>query len=283
MKKTRYLISICSSVFAILWGSMPARAQVPPPSDPVVVMIYCPHCGWVDVEKGETHRADCPSRGSVSASGGSSSRSSSSVDPALSAAMSQVGQALGEALVAGFDAGMDRYAQSSMVTYAGTRPGDTWRNFTVGRNGRHGRVGLFDNASRWWKIGPVYKDLKIYNPASVIAVNHKGKVGVLDATGKKVTRVIPFDHDTYQSIGTTTSDGRPIYAVGYYVGDEKKPSEKEKLLNSKWEIWKGNERLIVDEFDKVQLLPDGIIAEAGDRYMEYDLDGHLRMIVVKRK
>ena len=89
----------------------------------------------------------------------------------------------------------------------------------------------------------------------------------------------------YYDVTFVSAEGHTLdaNAVGYYVGDEKKPSEKEKLLNSKWEIWKGNERLIVDEFDKVQLLPDGIIAEAGDRYMEYDLDGHLRMIVVKRK
>ena len=50
-----------------------------------------------------------------------------------------------------------------------------------------------------------------------------------------------------------------------------------------WSIWNGNSRLIVDEFDDVRLTDEGIVAERGDRYQVFDLEGHLKQILVQRK
>lgn len=52
--------------------ALPAAAQsVPPVSQAKVVATYCTYCGFIDFEKGETHKSDCPSLGG--SSGGSSS------------------------------------------------------------------------------------------------------------------------------------------------------------------------------------------------------------------
>ena len=51
----------------------------------------------------------------------------------------------------------------------------------------------------------------------------------------------------------------------------------------RWSIWNGNSRLIVDEFDNIRLTEEGIVAESGDRYMVYDIEGQLRTILVNRK
>ncbi len=266
MKKS-ILLLVCLFVSAAAFSQV-----VPPVSDPVIVAEYCNHCGWIDYEKHETHRADCPYvNGSSSGGGGyTSSGSSYTIDPALSQAVSSMGYALGEALVAGFDRGMDVYAAGSMTQYSGIRPGDQNGNFVVGRNGPHGRVGMFDNSTRWWKVGPVYKDLMIYDLESVIAVKGK-KVGVLDASGDRVHRVQPFRYNDYQIL-YQGNDQRLIYALSRKAGKR-----------TLWTIWRGNERLIADEFEDVRLTREGIVAEVGDRYQVFDLNGNLKMIMTNKK
>ena len=49
-----------------------AAQSVPPVSQAKVVATYCTYCGFIDFEKGETHKSDCPSLGG--SSGGSSSQ-----------------------------------------------------------------------------------------------------------------------------------------------------------------------------------------------------------------
>ena len=57
-----------------LLAALPLAAQydIPPVSEAKIVAVYCIHCGLIELEKGETHRSDCPyTNGSVSESEGS--------------------------------------------------------------------------------------------------------------------------------------------------------------------------------------------------------------------
>ncbi len=274
MKKALFFISLTAVLTFAGAPALRAQVDVPPVSDPVVVAVYCYHCGWIDYERGESHRADCPyvnggGDGGYSSGGYTSRSSTPTIDPALSQAVSSMSYALGEAMVAGFDRGMTEYAAGSMTQYSGIRPGDQNGDYVVARNGRHGRVGMFDNdaSNRWWKIGPVYRDLVIYDLQSVIAVKGK-RVGVLDASGKRVTTVQPFKYRDFQIL-YQGSGNRLVYALA-----------REDHGRTLWTIWRGNERLIADEFEDVRLTEDGIVAEVGDRYQVFDLEGRLRMIVV---
>ena len=259
----------------LAWTELPA--QVPPASDPVVVATYCYHCGWIDLEKGENHRSDCPyvnGSGSGSSSRRSGSKSSSSyIDPVISQAITSMGYAAGEALGAAFDRSVENFYASSMVNYSGLRPGDTNGTYVTGRNGKHGSVGVFDNDhnTRWWKVPPVYKDLKIFDMSAIIALKKNGSVGVLDASGKRAKKIVPFEYDDFQVLGQRNGKGL-VYALGVKDGEK-----------MRWSIWNGNSRLIVDEFDNIRLTEEGIVAESGDRYMVYDIEGQLRTILVNRK
>ena len=262
--------------FACLLIGIRLFAQVPPVSEAVVVAEYCNHCGLVDYEKGERHRSDCPYVNGSSVSGGSSSSSSGnsySLDPSITSAISSMSYAAGEAIGEAFNRAMDNYAAGSMIQYEGTRPGDQNGNFVVARNGRHGKVGMFDNGSRdrWWKIGPVYKDLKIYDLNSILATKRSGKVGVLNASGKRVQKVLPFEYDGFQTLGKSSEKGM-VYALGRKVGDK-----------TMWSIWSGHSRLIIDEFENVSITDEGIVAEVGDRYQVFDNNGRLKMIFVQQK
>ena len=250
-------------------------AQVPPASDPVVVATYCQYCGWIDLEKGETHRSDCPSRnsGSSSSSSSSSAKSNSSyyIDPVVSQAITSMSYAAGEALGAALDQSIDNFYAGSMKNYEGIRPGDSNGDDVVGRNGKHGSVGVFNNKTRWWTVPPVFKDMKIYDMSAIIAMKKNGRVGVLDATGKRTQKILPFEYDAFQVLGQSNSKGL-VYALGVKVGDK-----------MKWSIWNGNSRLIVDEFDNVRITDEGIVAEDDNRYMVYNLEGQLRTILVNKK
>ena len=264
-------------IVLILFAGARLSAQVPPASDPVVVATYCNHCGWIDLEKGETHRSDCPyvHGGSSSSSSSSSSKNSSSsstyIDPALSQAITSMSYAAGEALGAALDQSIDNFYAGSMIQYEGIRPGDSNGSNVVGRNGKHGSVGVFDNDTRWWKVPPTYKDLRIFDMSAIIAMKKNGSVGVLDASGKRTQKIVPFEYDAFQVIGQSNSKGL-IYALGVKVGDK-----------MKWSIWNGNSRLIADEFDDVRLTEEGIVTENGDRYVVFDLEGHMKTILVNRK
>ena len=252
-------------------------AQVPPVIEAKIVAEYCLHCKLIDYEKGETHRSDCPyvhgSSGPSSSSGSSSHSSSSSpiIDPVLTSAIQSMSYAAGEALGAALDQSIDNFYAGSMVQYDAERPGDCNGSNVVGRNGKHGSVGVFDNSTRWWKIGPVYKDLKIYDMSAIIAMNKHKRVGVLDATGKRTQKIVPFEYDAFQVLGQRNSKGL-VYALGVKNGD--------KMV---WSVWNGNSRLIVDEFDDVRITDDGIVAERGDRYQVFDLEGQLKQILVQRR
>ncbi len=269
MKK---ILIVVTCMGLLVCGRM--AAQVPPVSSVTVVGVDCPHCGFIDFEKGQTHRSNCPyANGSSSSSSSSRSSSSSYIDPSISSAISSMGAAAGAALGAAFDEGVSDYNAGSLMSYTGSRPGDSNGKFVTGRNGRHGSVGVFDTSYsvRWWKIGPIYKDLKIYDMSSVIAMKKNGRVGVLDASGKRTKKIVPFEYDAFQVIGQSNSKGL-VYALGVKDGEK-----------MRWSIWNGNSRLIADEFDNVRLTAEGIVAESGDRYMVFNLEGQLKTILVNKK
>ena len=262
-------------IVLILIAGARLSAQVPPVPEAKIVAEYCLHCKLIDYEKGETHRSDCPyvhgDSGSSSSSSSSSRSSSSIIDPALSSAIQSMSYAAGEALGAALDQSIDNFYAGSMKQYEGIRPGDSNGSYVTGRNGKHGSVGVFDNDTRWWKVPPTYKDLKIFDMSAIIAMKKNGSVGVLDASGKRTQKIVPFEYDAFQVIGQSNSKGL-IYALGVKVGDK-----------MKWSIWNGNSRLIADEFDDVRLTEEGIVTENGDRYVVFDLEGHMKTILVNRK
>ena len=252
------------------------RAQVPPVGEAKIVAEYCLHCKLINYEKGETHRSDCPyahgDSGSSSSSGSKSSHSSTPIiDPALTSAIQSMSYAAGEALGAALDQSIDNFYAGSMVQYDAIRPGDQNGPNVVGRNGKNGSVGVFSNDTRWWKIGPIYQDLKIFDMSAIIAMNKHKRVGVLDASGKRTQKIVPFEYDAFQVLGQRNSKGL-VYALGVKNGD--------KMV---WSIWNGNSRLIVDEFDDVRITDEGIVAERGDRYQVFDLEGQLKQILVQRR
>lgn len=257
----------------LAWTELPA--QVPPVPEAKIVAEYCLHCKLIDYEKGETHRSDCPyvhgDSGNSSSSSSSSRSSSSVIDPALSSAIQSMSYAAGEALGAALDQSIDAYYSGSMQQYDAIRPGDQNGRNIVGRNGKHGGVGVFGNNTRWWTIPPIYKDLKIFDMSAVIAMNKHNRVGVLDATGKHTKKIVPFEYDAYQALGQRNGKGL-VYALGVKDGDK-----------MKWSIWNGNSRLIVDEFEDVRITDEGIVCEDKDRYIVFDLDGQMRSILVNRK
>lgn len=51
---------ISTFTLLILATSIFVAAQIPQASNPTLVIEYCPHCGAIDHEKGESHRSDCP-------------------------------------------------------------------------------------------------------------------------------------------------------------------------------------------------------------------------------
>lgn len=126
-----------------------------------------------------------------SSSGGKSSSrsSSSSVDPALSAAVQSLGTALGAYIGEAFDRASTNYYAGSDHHYSGTRPGDENGELVVGRNGRHGNVGVFSNDTRLWKLPPIYKDVNIASLGTTFVTNRKDKVGVMDFSGPSGTTI----------------------------------------------------------------------------------------------
>jgi len=110
----------------------------------------------------------------------------------------------------------------------------------------------------------------IYDLESVIAVRGN-RVGVLDASGKRVTKVQPFKYNDFKVL-YHGGNRKPVYALARKEGDR-----------TLWTIWRGNERLIADEFENVMVTGDGIVTEVGDRFQVFDFNGRLKMIVSNKK
>ena len=255
----------CASFYAL-------AQSIPPVSDP-----HCAYCN-VNLRTATSHKSGCPyyvapssssGTSSSSAAGTSSSRSSSSaVDPALSAAVQSLGTALGAYIGEAFDRASTNYYAGSDHHYSGARPGDENGELVVGRNGRHGNVGVFSNDTRLWKLPPIYKDVNIASLGTTFVTNQKDKVGVMDLEGRRRETLHPFDYDAYKIL-YVSAHGSAVYALARIEG--------EGLL---WTIWHDNSRLIADEFDSVSVTQDGIVAIRGDRYQLFGFDGRLKTIVV---
>lgn len=267
MKKAFVLLFLFSLQISVLAQS------IPPVSDP-----HCAYCN-VNLRTATSHKSGCPyyvapsstsSEASSSSGGKSSSRSSSStVDPALSAAVQSLGTALGAYIGEAFDRASTNYYAGSDHHYRGARPGDENGKLVVGRNGRHGNVGVFSNDTRLWKLPPIYKDVNIASLGTTFVTNRKDKVGVMDLQGRRRKTLHPFDYDAYKIL-YVGANGSSVYALARMEGDG--------LL---WTIWHDNSRLISDEFDSVSVTQDGIVAIRGDRYQLFGFDGRLKTIVVE--
>ena len=262
------------TVILLLLTGLPLSAfsqSIPPVSDP-----HCAYCD-VNLRTATSHRSNCPyyvapsssTSGTSSSSGQSSSRTSQTVDPALSSAVQSLGSALGAYIGDYFDRASSDYYAESDLHYKGARPGDENGKLVVGRNGRHGHVGVFSNDTRLWKLPPLYKDVNIASLGAAFVTNRDDKVGVMDLQGKRRETLHPFDYDAYKILYVSRA-GSAVYALGRRNGDG--------LL---WTVWHDNSRLIADEFDSVSVTQDGIVAVRDNRYQLFGFDGRLQTIVVE--
>lgn len=185
---------------AVLFAALEAAAQyIPPVSDPKLVAIVCKHCGVINVEKGETHRSDCPY-----ANGGEETSSSSSYGGGSHYTFEERHEDAWEARQAAKKAKKaekqaQKYARPKKVKLKDYNPmagktvvagyGATASTQVVAKYNRKGvpTYGLRSKNGKNWVKKPQFEAITIVGPA-VAAAKKKGKVGLLDPnTGAPIT------------------------------------------------------------------------------------------------
>lgn len=208
--KAKWFLFSCLS--ALLAGSFGASAQdIPPVSNPKVVATYCHHCGWIDVEKGETHRSDCPYAHGSSSSSGSSKSSTNWASTPTGMIANTLTSALGQTL-SSWISGESKPDFSSWVedrpTLVNSSSGGSNGNNNVVYDERSGRVGIWDNKSRRWLLQPYYyEDLVLTDMNAIPAqkmVKKQKKWGIINADNWVI---VPFE---YGSIRSFTAEKAPI-------------------------------------------------------------------------
>ena len=221
---TRWILF--SGLGFLLAASLTARAQsIPPVSDPVLVATYCPHCGWIDVEKGQSHRSDCPYVGGSSSSGSSSSAGSHHTDWASTPTgmiANTITSALGQTL-ASWIAGESKPDFSNLLEerpeLVNTSIGGSNGSNSVVHDERSGRVGIWDNNTRRWLLQPwYYEDLTLTDMKAIHAlkkVKKENKWGIIDVNNRTL---VPFE---FGSIRGFQSEDAPI--ILFYGSEQKGP------------------------------------------------------------
>lgn len=220
--KTKILLVISLALFLLPWSAMKAGAQVPPPSDPKVVATYCYHCGWIDVEKGETHRSDCPyvhgsSNSSSSSSGGSFANSPAGM--IANTVTSALGQTLASWISGESKPDFSGILEDRPSNLVNSNPGKSNGSNNVVYDERSGRVGIWDNNKRRWLLKPYYYEDLIINDLRAIrakkTVKKEDKWGLINADN---WTIVPFEYGSSQGF---QSDNAPI--VFYYDNERKGP------------------------------------------------------------
>lgn len=181
--------------------SLPLAAQtIPPVSDPTVVATYCTYCGWIHLDKGETHRSDCPSMktGGGSSSGGSAVHHTDWASTPSGMIANTVTTALGQTL-SSWISGESKPDFSSLVedrpVLTNTNQGRSNGQNNVVYDERSGRVGIWDNNKRRWLLQPWYYEDLIINDLKAIRaekmVKKKAKWGVINADN---WTIVPFEY-----------------------------------------------------------------------------------------
>ena len=187
-----------------LLTALPLAAQydIPPVSEAKIVAVYCIHCGLVELEKGETHRSDCPyTNGGVSESEGSyGSGRASYADRHYDAWHER--QAAREARKAEREA--RKYARPKKVQLQAYIPmagktvvapqGATANTQVIAKYDKKGvpRYGLKNRATGKWIRKPQFEGITIVGPHAA-AASLKGKTAIIDPDTGKPTTEYAFD------------------------------------------------------------------------------------------
>lgn len=228
--KTKIFLAFSLAAVLALGSGMKAGAQVPPPSDPKVVATYCYHCGWIDVEKGETHRSDCPyvhgnsgassssaSSSSYSHSSGGSSFANSPAGMIANTVTSALGQTLASWISGESKPDFSGILEDRPSNLVNANPGKSNGSNNVAYDERSGRVGIWDNNKRRWLLKPYYYEDLIINDLRAIRAEKKvkkeNKWGLINADN---WTIVPFEYGSTQGF---QSDNAPVV---FYYGDERK-------------------------------------------------------------
>lgn len=215
--KAKGFLFLCMGALLVA-GSLPLFAQsIPPVSDPTVVATYCTYCGWIHLDKGETHRSDCPSMKTSggSSSGGSAVHHTDWASTPTGMIANTLTSALGQTL-SSWIAGESKPDFSSWVedrpTLVNSDKGGSNGSNNVVYDERSGRVGIWDNKTHRWLLKPYYyEDLILTDMNAIPAqkmVKKEKKWGIINADNWVI---VPFD---FLSVQTFSREKAPI--VLYY-------------------------------------------------------------------
>ncbi|MBR4775947.1 MAG: WG repeat-containing protein [Bacteroidales bacterium] len=233
-------------ILAAVFATLSLAAQIPPVPEAKIVAVYCRHCGLINLEKGETHRSDCPYvNGGDESSSGSSSYGSGRLsygerhEAAWEArkAAKEARKAEREARKAARNA--EKYARAKKVKLKDYQPmagktvvapkGATDNTQVIAKYDRQGvpTYGLKDKSGKWVKK-PQYQAITIVGPAAA-AYKKKGKAGLLDPnTGEPL---LAGDYDQYQAFYYPDNARNTMVALGRHGADG----------NTEWHLMKADE------------------------------------------
>ena len=224
-----------------LLTALPLAAQydIPPVSEAKIVAVYCIHCGLIELEKGETHRSDCPyTNGGVSESEGSyGSGRASYADRHYDAWHER--QAAREARKAEREA--RKYARPKKVKLKDYIPmagktvvapqGATANTQVIAKYDKKGvpRYGLKNRATGKWIRKPQFEGITIVGPHAA-AASLKGKTAIIDPDTGKPTTEYAFDQfkafhypdnakNTILALAKTTPQGQRTWYMMKADGD----------------------------------------------------------------
>lgn len=232
---------------SIVLSAIAAQAQsIPPVSDPKVVATYCYHCGWIDLEKGQTHRGDCPY---VHGGGGASSSGTVQHTDWASTPTGMLTNTITSALGQTLSSWISGESKPDFSSWFEERPelvnkadGKSNGSNSVVYDERSGRVGIWDNKSRHWLLQPwYYEDLTLTDMKAIRAqkkVKKEYKWGIIDVNNRTL---VPFEFGSTRGF---LSEDAPI--VLYYGKDQEGPC---KLYVPDSSAGKKGYRLLDEEFE----------------------------------
>lgn len=243
MKRIALTITLLLAVLSL-------RAQnIPPVGEAKIIAIQCGYCGLIDLEKGETHKSDCPYANAGSGEGSSSSYGGGSYETygerhedawnerqAAKAARKAAKEAKKAA----------KYARAKKVKLKDYQPmagktvvagfGATDNTQVIAKYDRKGvpSYGLKNKATGKWVRKPQFQGITIVAPG-VAAAKLKGKVGLLDPdTGQEIQN---FSYDKYQAFHYPDNARNTVVALG-----KTSPDGKEE-----WHLMKADENGVYTE------------------------------------